>query len=120
MRISAWSSDVGSSDLAVPFGEEVGRFGGDEIRLRLARDRLGEQRLAGAGRAIEQEALGRADAKPAERIGVFQRQLDAFLEALLRLIEPADILPADLGRSEERRVGKEGVSTCRSRWAPYH
>src|SRR3546814_1266192 len=50
--------------LAVPFGEEVGRFGGDEIRLRLARDRLGEQRLAGAGRAIEQEALGRADAKP--------------------------------------------------------
>src|SRR3546814_19484235 len=24
------------------------------------------------------------------------------------------------GRSEERRVGKEGVSTCRSRWSPYH
>src|SRR3546814_13926772 len=23
-------------------------------------------------------------------------------------------------RSEERRVGKEFVSTCRSRWAPYH
>src|SRR3546814_14484028 len=23
-------------------------------------------------------------------------------------------------RSEERRVGKEGVSTCRSRWLPYH
>src|SRR3546814_9536536 len=22
-------------------------------------------------------------------------------------------------RSEERRVGKEGVSTCRSRWSPY-
>src|SRR3546814_1792999 len=26
---------------------------------------------------------------------------------------------ADL-RSEERRVGKECVSTCRSRWSPYH
>src|SRR3546814_6804504 len=25
-----------------------------------------------------------------------------------------------LFRSEERRVGKEGVSTCRSRWPPYH
>src|SRR3546814_19230474 len=25
-----------------------------------------------------------------------------------------------MGRSEERRVGKECVSTCRSRWAPYH
>src|SRR3546814_13485938 len=24
----------------------------------------------------------------------------------------------ELSRSEERRVGKEGVSTCRSRWAP--
>src|SRR3546814_12753000 len=23
-------------------------------------------------------------------------------------------------RSEERRVGKEGVSTCSSRWSPYH
>src|SRR3546814_15033144 len=26
----------------------------------------------------------------------------------------------DRGRSEERRVGKECVSTCRSRWSPYH
>src|SRR3546814_10647572 len=24
------------------------------------------------------------------------------------------------GRSEERRVGKECVRTCRSRWSPYH
>src|SRR3546814_12487971 len=28
--------------------------------------------------------------------------------------------PRIAGRSEERRVGKEGVSTCRSRWSPYH
>src|SRR3546814_14028154 len=27
---------------------------------------------------------------------------------------------ADYWRSEERRVGKECVSTCRSRWSPYH
>src|SRR3546814_3581460 len=26
----------------------------------------------------------------------------------------------ELWRSEERRVGKECVSTCRSRWSPYH
>src|SRR3546814_19693511 len=25
-----------------------------------------------------------------------------------------------VGRSDERRVGKECVSTCRSRWSPYH
>src|SRR3546814_2136347 len=30
-------------------------------------------------------------------------------------------LPASSNhRSEERRVGKECVSTCRSRWSPYH
>src|SRR3546814_15028182 len=29
-------------------------------------------------------------------------------------------LEAPLERSEERRVGKECVSTCRSRWSPYH
>src|SRR3546814_13160432 len=28
--------------------------------------------------------------------------------------------PTPTPRSEERRVGKECVSTCRSRWAPYH
>src|SRR3546814_9793143 len=32
------------------------------------------------------------------------------------------VAPGDQGghRSEERRVGKECVSTCRSRWSPYH
>src|SRR3546814_15143479 len=31
-----------------------------------------------------------------------------------------DIGRADGARSEERRVGKECASTCRSRWSPYH
>src|SRR3546814_3308900 len=35
----------------------------------------------------------------------------------LTLLRTALTLPA---RSEERRVGKECVSTCRSRWSPYH
>src|SRR3546814_2060004 len=29
-------------------------------------------------------------------------------------------IPLPWRRSEERRVGKECVSTCRSRWSPYH
>src|SRR3546814_12128575 len=37
---------------------------------------------------------------------------------------PIDIHPKEgrsaLERSEERRVGKECVSTCRSRWSTYH
>src|SRR3546814_5766303 len=45
--------------------------------------------------------------------------------ALLQHEEGLDPLGADgVGhtdrRSEERRVGKECVSTCRSRWSPYH
>src|SRR3546814_17186916 len=32
----------------------------------------------------------------------------------------ADPATLDRIRSEERRVGKECVSTCRSRWSPYH
>src|SRR3546814_20194399 len=31
-----------------------------------------------------------------------------------------DALGAGVKRSEERRVGKACVSTCRSRWSPYH
>src|SRR3546814_19979751 len=30
------------------------------------------------------------------------------------------VIELDADRSEERRVGKECVSTCRSRWSPYH
>src|SRR3546814_10452467 len=33
---------------------------------------------------------------------------------------PEAIRKATEQRSEERRVGKECVSTCRSRWSPYH
>src|SRR3546814_16053738 len=57
--------------------------------------------------------------------------LDEILD-LHRRGNPAVDVPGDLadkrhvltrqhfGRSEERRVGKECVSTCRSRWSPYH
>src|SRR3546814_15586891 len=46
------------------------------------------------------------------------------LRAIAPVIRPAQERGADarstLARSEERRVGKECVSTCRSRWSPYH
>src|SRR3546814_17236480 len=32
---------------------------------------------------------------------------------------PLKVFPPLFNRSEERRVGKECVSTCRSRWSPY-
>src|SRR3546814_10073595 len=42
------------------------------------------------------------------------------LQRLLTGLIPGIAVPARSGRSEERRVGKECVSTCRSRWSPYH
>src|SRR3546814_10579645 len=41
-------------------------------------------------------------------------------EALALCVEPQGHRGAGAERSEERRVGTECVSTCRSRWAPYH
>src|SRR3546814_5440626 len=85
MRISDWSSDVCSSDLA---GKAVadGKITNSEKR-----------RLV--------DAFHKAIAKGAAFIHRFHRE---------RLTVKAGF------RSEERRVGKECVSTCRSRWSPYH
>src|SRR3546814_320975 len=44
------------------------------------------------------------------------KRVQGRIAKMLARIEP----PAFLFRSEERRVGKECVSTCRSRWSPYH
>src|SRR3546814_1956452 len=41
-------------------------------------------------------------------------------ESLVMMAIAFVALIANTGRSEERRVGKECVSTCRSRWSPYH
>src|SRR3546814_10479147 len=42
------------------------------------------------------------------------------LEAANAIDRPKTIWTSRRKRSEERRVGKECVSTCRSRWSPYH
>src|SRR3546814_13688176 len=59
------------------------------------------------------------DAVPAiagERVQRLPRcQIDADAAAVARALQPIDRT-----RSEERRVGKACVSTCRSRWSPYH
>src|SRR3546814_6184146 len=42
------------------------------------------------------------------------------LALLIKFSSPGPVLFVQKRRSEERRVGKECVSTCRSRWSPYH
>src|SRR3546814_9038081 len=74
MRISDWSSDVCSSDLA-----------------------------AGSSASLPRNMASRLPCSPPQ---------------CCRL--QARCLVPGCPRSEERRVGKECVSTCRSRWSPYH
>src|SRR3546814_17289175 len=45
---------------------------------------------------------------------------DVLFHALVRYAAPILVFTDEEVRSEARRVGKEGVSTCRYRWSPYH
>src|SRR3546814_2578022 len=61
-----------------------------------------------------EDAEWRQPVPPAAGIGAAD-DMDALHEATER-----NALHQRGDRSEERRVGKECVSTCRSRWSPYH
>src|SRR3546814_18403817 len=59
----------------------------------------------------------------AHRRAMCQQKADQAIERPVRTIGRHVVIAAeqrDAKRSEERRVGKECVSTCRSRWSPYH
>src|SRR3546814_19617423 len=64
---------------------------------------------------------GRIVRDPEGRVGAIVEHKDATEEQRhIRTINTG-ILAADaVARSEERRVGKACVSTCRYRWSPYH
>src|SRR3546814_15119624 len=100
MRISDWSSDVRSSDLA-------------RVEVRGAGAREPERLLVVAGVGLEGLVDG-ASQRAAAEAGI-----DA-AEVALHLGPPSMRDPPREPRSEERRVGKECVSTCSSRWSPYH
>src|SRR3546814_16526679 len=45
---------------------------------------------------------------------------DRFVPVLIPPLLLASLLPVRCGRTDERRVGKEGGRTCRSRWGPFN
>src|SRR3546814_11562674 len=99
MRISDWSSDVCSSDLFLP-----------NVGVKIAADfALAEPAVAGFFKEADLRHLA-----------------EEFYEALGGIacyatrITGGSCCPPFPCSSEERRVGKECVSTCRSRWWPYH
>src|SRR3546814_2374754 len=90
MRISDWSSDVCSSDLP---------------------DRMGW----GALRVWNDDGIAAQSGFPPHP----HRDMEIITYVRTGAISHRDSM-GNSGRSEERRVGKECVSTCRSRWSPYH
>src|SRR3546814_12290239 len=109
MRISDWSSDVCSSDL-------LGAFGFAEHRFERAGD-LVERFLRGPDLVA---ILARRDVLgPCFQRGFEQRVGVARARRIGDEAHPIEAVADRARRSEERRVGKECVSTCRSRWSPY-
>src|SRR3546814_12100157 len=58
--------------------------------------------------------------EPGVGTDIILRDADQTKEALPGILAEARSENVDLSRSEARRVGKECVSTCRTRWWPYH
>src|SRR3546814_14182531 len=138
MRISDWSSDVCSSDLRFGkdgydavvkgvVGNEEGKgrtqHGGDrrQIRTHAFRHRVGHR----SGHRIDhlrprkdagEDAGGKDQPAHRERVARMSRQPFALFVERREVEHHRE----RKGRSEERRVGKECVSTCRARWSPYH
>src|SRR3546814_14606174 len=92
MRISDWSSDVCSSDLEIDHMVST-RSPERDIYLTQVLEQVRE-RLAEL--RINAEVTGR----PKHLYSIYEKMV--------------------VKRSEERSVGKECVSTCRSRWSLYH
>src|SRR3546814_12399095 len=124
MRISDWSSDVCSSDL-----------GTDRLAaLRQPEDETAQAMRDGADIVFQATFLDEREEVLWRGHADFLRKVDRPSNLgswsyepedtkLARQVKPSAILQlcfyAEQVRSEERRVGKECVSTCRSRWSPY-
>src|SRR3546814_15273039 len=117
MRISDWSSDVCSSDLALHNVGIASRIGGVLI-ISQERDPAGDlfvkrrredvmRRPIALRHSLYGRKIERSPPPPFERLAVERHRHPVQRDSAIE-------------RSEERRVGKECVSTCRSRWSPYH
>src|SRR3546814_3719403 len=109
LRISDESADMCASDLKAVVDEDAGRLLADRCV-----DQHRGDRAVDAARQAAQHALAadlRANLGDLCRAEFGHRPFAA---------AAADVADEIGDRSEERRVGKECVSTCRSRWSPYH
>src|SRR3546814_13414526 len=137
MRISDWSSDVVSSDLLVQDRAlggtrrfTIGLHGGWTPGLARKEAKVLLGRIAQGENPAEERQLDHKAITVKELCDLYLKDLESglILGKGGRPKRPGTIV-SDKGRllrhivplrSEERRVGKECVSTCRSRWSPYH
>src|SRR3546814_19965131 len=122
MRISDWSSDVCSSDLVIY----------DPVDLPQPQNSVPSIDTNGSAfKAIALSEHMTSVVEPLRRPSPFKdlwrhdhatksRLLITVTIAVSAAIIALVGLSIALVRSEARRVGKECVSTCRSRWLPYH
>src|SRR3546814_16348337 len=105
MRISDWSSDVCSSDLKEDLAvvsSFYSQFPGNwKYRTRLA----------------NVSSLNFLGLSPLHNFATGKKENNPWGDCVTTL-QTTNGQP--YYKSEERRVGKECVSTCRSRWSPYH
>src|SRR3546814_14287879 len=139
MRISDWSSDVCSSDLG--HLRRIGRRLAAALETHGARRRPGNRvalRIGDGDHGVVERGVHVRDArgdvlalaatnalrfachyrKPFKKLGAASRGASSPPDCLL-LLAGNRLCLALAGISEERRVGKECVSTCRYRWSPY-
>src|SRR3546814_11278477 len=127
MRISDWSSDVCSSDLAeAHLGAARQALATAEANFSSAAQTVHSFDLLRKERGLTEEdtpeQLGLRSEQHRESLDLAQRdlriletvRLNAELEQAKQEESPAN------ERSEERRDGKECVNKCRSCWSPYH
>src|SRR3546814_13416723 len=108
MRISDWSSDVCSSDLLLLDNQVCFALHSTSLLMTKVYKPL----LQALGLTYPQYlAMMVLWEKDGLTVGEISNRL---------LTDPGSLTPLLKRRSEESRVGKECVSTCRSRWSPYH
>src|SRR3546814_19242809 len=110
MRISDWSSDVCSSDLIGLFFGRIANFINGELYGR----------PTDLPWAMVFPNGGPMPRHPSQLYEAFLEGVFLFVLLTILAHRPGIYRSPGLLRSEERRVGKECVSTCRSRWTPYH
>src|SRR3546814_16426539 len=124
MRISDWSSDVCSSDL---IELESNGSGGDAQAAYTNAVSYGDKVIDGGVFSLMQNRFGTRSGEAQGNVywDLFQEgnvdYQDGNTECIWALQIDYEAYRAEDGRSkrtEERRVGKEGVSTGKSRWAP--